>query len=103
MQFWRVFARLMRSAAQKSSRDVNDRTARAAAAGLTMLQRAGAFCVDPEQLPSIFIISKPRRGLLRGGESPLSGAAASCPKPTGIVMGGLFDNGGGGAMCVLHS
>jgi len=66
----------MRSAAQKSSRDVKDRTARAVPAGLTMLQRAGIFCVDPEQLPPIFIISKPRRGLLLGGEGPLSDVAA---------------------------
>jgi hypothetical protein len=79
MQFWRVFAPLMRSAAQKSSRDVNDRTARAASAGLTMLQRGDAFCVDPEQLPPIFIISKPRCGLLLGGESPLSDVAACYP------------------------
>jgi hypothetical protein len=38
--------------------------ARAASAGLTILQRAGAFCVDPEQPPAIFMISKPQRGLL---------------------------------------
>jgi len=31
-------------------------------AGLTMLQPAGAFCVDPEQLPAIFMISKPQCG-----------------------------------------
>jgi len=77
MQFWRVFARLMRSAAQKSSRDVNDRTARAAPAGLTMLQRAGAFCVDPEQLPTyLHDFKTTARVASRGGESPLSDAAA---------------------------
>jgi hypothetical protein len=37
---------------------------RAASAGLTIPQRAGAFCIDPEQPPAIFMISIPRRGLL---------------------------------------
>jgi hypothetical protein len=37
---------------------------RAASAGLTILQGAGAFCIDPEQPLAIFMISKPQRGLL---------------------------------------
>jgi hypothetical protein len=37
---------------------------RAASARLTMLQHAGAFCIDPEQPRPIFMISKPQRGLL---------------------------------------
>jgi hypothetical protein len=52
---------------------------RDARSGLTMRQRAGAFCVDPEQprgLVAIFINSKPRRRLFGGGESPLSALAA---------------------------
>jgi hypothetical protein len=41
--------------------------------------------------------------LLRGGESPLSGAAAflTCSR-TGMVMGGPFKNRGGRAMRALH-
>jgi hypothetical protein len=50
--------------AKKSSRAGNNRAVRAASAGLTILQRAGAFCIDPEQPPAIFMISKPQRGLL---------------------------------------
>jgi hypothetical protein len=43
------------------------------------------------------------RGLLRGGESPLSDVAAPyLEETTGIVMGGMFDNWGGGAMRALH-
>jgi hypothetical protein len=49
-----------------------------------MRQRSGGFCIDPEQqqsaigddAPAIFINSKPKRRLLRRGESPLSGMAA---------------------------
>jgi hypothetical protein len=71
--------------------------------GLTMRQRAGAFCIDPEHgsgVIAIFINSKPRRGLFGRGESPLSASAALCParrrgSPKGIVVGGLVDNRGG--------
>jgi hypothetical protein len=52
--------------------------ARAASPGLTMRQCGSAFCSDPEHQMPFFIISKPRRGLLRRGESPLSDAGASC-------------------------
>jgi hypothetical protein len=52
---------------------------RAASSGLTMRQRGGAFCIDPEQAPAPFMISKPRHRLPPPVESPLSGAAALYP------------------------
>jgi hypothetical protein len=69
---------------------------RAASSGLTMLQRERCICTDPEQ--PVFINSKPSRGLLRHGESPLSGALHFTRKRTGErLMGGLFEKGGGRA------
>ena len=69
-----------------------------------MRQRAGALCIDPEQgVTIVFMISKPKRGLLRRGEGPLMGAAALYPSDKGMVMGALIDNRGGRAMCVLRS
>jgi hypothetical protein len=44
-----------------------------------MRQRGGAFCIDPEQAPAPFMISKPRQRLPLPGESPLSDAAALYP------------------------
>src|ERR1700687_1231775 len=55
-----------------------------ASSGLTMPQRAGALCIDPEQgVTIVFMISKPKRGLLRRGEGPLMGAAALYPQHNG--------------------
>jgi hypothetical protein len=59
-----------------------DRGASLALSGLTMLELAGALRSDPEPargVIAIFIISRPPRGSPRRGESPLSGAGASCP------------------------
>jgi hypothetical protein len=42
MHFWRIFTAAMRSAPQKSSRAANDRTTRAASAGLTIADSGGA-------------------------------------------------------------
>jgi hypothetical protein len=74
----------------------------AGSSGLTMRQRSGAFCIDPEAARvRFFINSKPKHGLRGGGESPLSGAAALYPPSrTGIFMGGLFDQIRGRAMRV---
>jgi hypothetical protein len=44
-----------------------------------MRQRIGAFWIDPELPIGVFIISKPRRGLPAGGQTPLSGVAAPWP------------------------
>jgi hypothetical protein len=85
MRFGAVFAGAMRPAPQNSSDVASDRALRIVRSGLTMRQRAGGFCVDPEQAsrqagdPVIFINSKPRRRLPRRGESPLSGGTASYP------------------------
>jgi hypothetical protein len=50
----------MRSAAEKIPARRQSSHRRAASARLTMLQYAGAFCIDPEQPRPIFMISKPR-------------------------------------------
>ncbi|HEY3032067.1 MAG TPA: hypothetical protein VGJ68_18090 [Bradyrhizobium sp.] len=47
-----------------------------ASAGLTMRQLCRAFWIDPELAIGVFIISKPRRGLLPRGETPLSDVIA---------------------------
>jgi hypothetical protein len=54
----------MRPAAEKIPARRQSSHRRAASARLTMLQHAGAFCIDPEQPRPIFMISKPQRGLL---------------------------------------
>jgi hypothetical protein len=54
----------------------SSRTVAPPPAGLTMRQRRGAFSIDPEPRREVFIISKPRRGLPRRGETPLSGGVA---------------------------
>jgi diguanylate cyclase (GGDEF)-like protein len=90
MQFRRVFTAAMPKIARRERlhrpRRVND----APTPGLHFLSI---------RIRRIFMISKPLRGLLRAGESPLSGAAALYPYITGIVMGELLANQGGGAMC----
>jgi hypothetical protein len=78
--FWSIFRRCEALRAEKILIHANDRSSRATPAGLTMRQRGGGFCIDPEQAegdaPAIFINSKPQRRLPRRGESPLSGVAA---------------------------
>jgi hypothetical protein len=49
MRFGAGFAGAMRPAPQKSSDVANDRAVRTIRSGLTMRQRGGGFCVDPEQ------------------------------------------------------
>jgi hypothetical protein len=77
-----VFARFSASqrAPQRKIRGVTPMMEpRAAPSGLTMRQCGGAFCIDPEQAPAPFMISKPQHRLPSSVESPLSGAAALYP------------------------
>jgi hypothetical protein len=97
MRFCAIFGLATRSA-PKNPQASPTIGPRAASSGLTMRQCGGAFCIDPEQAPAPFMNSKPQRQLPLSVESPLSGVAALCRKNTGIVMGGLFDNRGGGAV-----
>ena len=93
----------MRSAAEKSPRAANHRTAHRlgtvndAATWRRILHRSGTAAAYLHDFKTT------GRGLLRGGESPLSDVAAPyLEETTGIVMGGMFDNWGGGAMRALH-
>jgi hypothetical protein len=67
-------------------------------AGSSPAMTEKALTVNAPPTRPIFINSKPRRALRRGGQSPLSAAAPSCGPTMGIVMGRPDDNGGGGAM-----
>jgi len=83
----------------------DDRGVHVAVSGLTSRQRGGASCVDPEQRRAalaVFIISKPRYGLPRSSESPLSRKAACCSQEYGDRHRWPFDNRGGRAVRALH-
>src|SRR2546430_11801537 len=90
MQFRRVFTAAMPKIARRERLHRPSRVNDAPMQGLHFVSI---------RIMRIFMISKPLRGLLRAGESPLSGAAALYPYITGIVMGELLANQGGGAMC----
>jgi hypothetical protein len=74
MRFWIVFAKFRRRMARRKAPSADN--VDAVPAGLTMRQRGGAVCVNPERRAGVFMISKPRQRLLRRGESPLSDLAA---------------------------
>src|SRR5258708_34789938 len=59
-----------------------------------------ASCLTMPQRAALFINLKPRRGLAEGGESPLSGADATCrPRQRGLSLGETSGSAGFGALC----
>jgi hypothetical protein len=44
--------------------------------GLTLRERGGAVCIEPEQRAGLFTISKPQHRMRRLGQTLLSGPAA---------------------------
>jgi hypothetical protein len=73
----------MRSAPQKSSRAANDRTTRAASAGLTIADSGGASALIRNRRAPSSSIQNHGADCSRRGESPLSGVAASCARSDG--------------------
>jgi hypothetical protein len=73
MRFGAFFAAVRRSSSQKSLSDANDRSSRATPAGLTMRQRGGGFCIDPEQARSDQRIMRLRSSSIQNHSADCSG------------------------------